>query len=678
MYSLFLYFKDKRFGARFAALPYLLALLRFLGVTGLAMLLLTPLLKQVDEQVKKPQIVILQDKSQSVLADTKAGGEDYNSAMNRLQSSLSERYDVSTFQFGDEIQSINDTSATDYKTTNISLALQYTYDVFNDQNLGAVILASDGLYNEGKNPMYLNTAFKAPFYTIGLGDTTIRKDLFIKNVLYNKIAYLGDKFNIQVDVQAFNAAGNSTRLTVRKETGGKFTEVAREPIRIDKNQYFITKTLTLEATEPGVTRYRISVSGINEEMSKVNNTQDIYVEVIDSRLKILLLANAPHPDIAAIKQLLSDNKNYEIEVRYADTNDELNNYDFYLFHNLPSRKHNLSSIIPAIDRRKAPRLFMVGAQTNLSQFNNYQNTLDIIGNNSNHNEVQAILNPSFELFNIEDNSKNKIERFAPMMAPFGDYKIGPKTEVLFYQQVRKIDTEYPLVAFSDDNGIKTGVIAAEGIWKWKLYDFLQHQNFDIVNDIVDKTFVYTSVKEDKRRFRASVSKNLYKENENILFDAELYNNAYQLINDPEATLIIKDEDGKNYDYSFSKNNSAYFLDAGRFSEGNYRYTASTTMDGKSLSQSGKFTVQSIQLELFNTTADHGLLKNLSAKYGGSFYDVDDVASLQQALTTGDNEIKPTVYATTTTKPIIHFKWIFGLLFFFIIVEWFLRRYFGHY
>ncbi len=642
------------------------------------MLLLTPLLKQVKEQVKKPQIVILQDKSQSVTEDVTASGADYTSAMNALQSSLSEKYDVSTFQFGDEIQSMADTSATDYKTTDISSALQYTYDVFNDQNLGAVILATDGLYNEGKNPMYLNTAFKAPFYTIGLGDTTIRKDLFIKNVLYNKIAYLGDKFNLQVDVQAFNAAGNSTRLTVRKEIGGKFTEVSRESIRIDKNQFFTTKTLTLEANEPGVTRYRVSVTGINEEMSTVNNTQDIYVEVIDSRLKILLLANAPHPDIAAIKQLLSDNKNYEVEVKYADTNDEVNNYDFYLFHNLPSRKHNLSSIIPTIDRRKVPRLYVVGAQTNLSQFNNYQKTLDIVGNNANQNEVQAILNPSFGLFNIEDNSKNKIERFAPMLAPFGDYKPGPKTEVLFYQQVRKIDTDYPLVAFSDDNGIKTGVIAAEGIWKWKLYDYLQHQNFDVVNDIVDKTFVYTSVKEDKRRFRASVSKNLFKENENILFDAELYNNSYQLINDPEATMVIKDAEGKSFDYSFSKSNAAYYLDAGRFPEGSYRYTASTTVDGKSLSQSGKFTVQSIQLELFNTTADHGLLKNLSDKYGGAFYDAADVSSLQEVLAADENEIKPTVYATTSTKPVIHFKWIFGLLFFFIVIEWFLRRFFGHY
>ena len=638
------------------------------------MLLLTPLLKQIKEQVKKPQVVLLQDKSQSVSTD----GSTYDSDFDALRMSLSETYDVSTYQFGDEIRELADTSSADFKTTNISSALQYTYDVFNDQNLGAIIMATDGLYNEGKNPMYLNTGFKAPLYTIGLGDTTIRKDLFIKNVLYNKIAYLGDKFNLQVDVQAFNAARSSTRLRVRRESGGKFTEVSREAIRIDKNKFFTTKTLTLEATEPGVTRYRVSLTGIDDEISTVNNTQDIYIEVIDSRLKILLLANAPHPDMAALKQILGDNKNYEVEVKYADTNDEINNYDFYLFHNLPSRKHNLSNIIPTIDRRKVPRLYMVGAQTNLSQFNNYQNTVDIVGNNANQNEVQPILNPSFPLFNIDDQSKNKIERFAPMLAPFGDYKLGPKSEVLFYQKVRKIDTEYPLFAFSDDNGIKTGVIAAEGIWKWKLFDYLQYQNFDVVSDIIDKTFVYTSVKEDKRRFRASVSKNLFKENENIYFDAELYNNSYQLINDPEASIIIKDSEGKSFNYSFSKTANAYALDAGRFPEGSYRYTASTLVDGQNLTQSGKFTVQSIQLELFNMTADHGLLKNLSQKYGGQFYHATDINRLQAALTSPDNEIKPTVYATTSTKPIIHFKWIFGVLFFFIVVEWFLRRFFGHY
>ena len=673
-----MYFRDTRFAESKTWVPLALALLRFLGVTGLATLLLTPLLKQITEDTKKPQIVVLQDHSLSVTqAEESQDQSEYQTGINNMISGLSEDYDVSVFKFGETISAIDDTVAQEYKTTNISAAMQHVYDVFNDQNLGAVVLATDGLYNEGRNPLYNSMQFKAPIYTVGLGDTTIRKDLFIKNVLYNKIAYLGDKFNVQVDIQAFNAAGTSTKLRVRKEQGDEFNIISEKNIRLDKNQFFTTETITLDAAQPGINRYRLSVTQINGEQSTVNNVQDIYVEVLDSRLKILVLANAPHPDLAAMNQILGANKNYEIDVKYAGTKESLTGYDFYVFHNLPSRRHSIDAILPIMNRAKAPRLFVVGAQTNLAQFNKSQSTLNIKGNNSTQNDVQPIINQGFTAFNISDNTKNKLNQFTPVIAPFGEYSEGPKTSTLLYQKIGRIETKFPLLSFSDDSGIKTAVLAGEGIWKWKLFDYLQYQNFDIITDLLDKTFVYTSIKEDKRRFRSSVAKNIFRENENIYFDAELYNNAYQLINDPDAFVTIKNSKGESFPFTFSKLSNAYTLDAGRFPEGKYRYTASTNVGGETLTQDGRFTVQSIQLELFNTTADHSLLRSVSANNGGSFYLPEQIDQLSEDLK-GNNRIKPTVYATTSTKPIIHYKWLFVVLFLILALEWFLRRFYGHY
>jgi hypothetical protein len=41
-------------------------------------------------------------------------------------------------------------------------------------------------------------------------------------------------------------------------------------------------------------------------------------------------------------------------------------------------------------------------------------------------------------------------------------------------------------------------------------------------------------------------------------------------------------------------------------------------------------------------------------------------------------VKPVLYQTTKTEPLIHLKWIFGLLAVLLGLEWFLRRYFGGY
>ena len=41
-------------------------------------------------------------------------------------------------------------------------------------------------------------------------------------------------------------------------------------------------------------------------------------------------------------------------------------------------------------------------------------------------------------------------------------------------------------------------------------------------------------------------------------------------------------------------------------------------------------------------------------------------------------VKPVIYQTTPTNPLINLKWIFALLALLLAVEWFLRRYFGAY
>ena len=60
------------------------------------------------------------------------------------------------------------------------------------------------------------------------------------------------------------------------------------------------------------------VQKIAGEFTYQNNTRTVYIEVIDSRSKILLYSHAPHPDIAALQQALAGNENYEVLVKYSN------------------------------------------------------------------------------------------------------------------------------------------------------------------------------------------------------------------------------------------------------------------------------------------------------------------------------------------------------------------------
>lgn len=673
-----LYWREKKFSGYTQWVLGILAFLRFLAISGLAALLLSPLIKSDKEEIKSPKIILLEDISESVTARTKPETiSQYETALALMKEKLAEKYDLSTLQFGSQVIEESDTSSQLRKISNLSQALEQTQNLFADQNIGSVILLTDGLFNEGRNPLYQNLQFEAPLHTVGLGDTTIQRDLSIQQVLYNKVAYLGDKFAIQVDVQAFNAGGQKPKLSISRNNNGRQEQLHSSTLEIKGQDHFQTINAIIDAAQPGINQYRISISQIDNEATYGNNIMDIYVDVLDARQKILLLANAPHPDVAAFNQILNINKNYVVDIKYAQQSFNVADYDLVILHGLPSKLHNIDATLKDMNERKKPRLFVVTNQTDLSNFNKSQDCLTINGGSRSSNEVQAVFADKFNLFELSDAAKNALKRFPPLSAAFGEYTVGPRTHVLFNQKIGAIATAYPLISFSESGGLKTGVISSEGIWKWKLFDFLQHQNFDIVSEILRKSITYITVKEDKRKFRASPSKILYKENEHVQFAGQLYNNNYELVNDPEVSLKIQNEKKESFEFYFSKSEDAYQLDAGIFPAGRYSYNASTVYHGQNYNESGSFTIQEIQLELYNLNADHQLLRSLSQKQGGQFYTIDRMGQLTENLLT-DESIKPIIYTRKSTKTILHYQWLFFLLAGLLLLEWFLRRYFGSY
>lgn len=677
-YALLMYFRDKRFSDYSHWFTKFLAFLRGLSVFIISLLLLSPFVKTIKEDTKTPLVIIATDQSESISqGEKKENLSALNTQLDQLGSDISDKFEVKKISFGSKVHETAIDSFTD-KSTNLSALFDHISDNYGDQNLGAVIMSSDGIYNEGSNPLYGSFNMQAPVFTIALGDTLQKKDLYFQNVLYNKIAYLGDKFPIQADISAFNCTGSQTKITLEVVNGSSIRKIAEENINVANSNFFTTKSFVVDANQSGVIRYRLRLSSINGEHNLNNNVKEFFVEILDARQKILLLGNAPHPDLGALKNIISQSKNYDTEIAFAkDFNGNISKYNLVIFHNLPSETTDIQSLLAQCDRNSIPKIFLVGMQSSLPKFNAAQDVIKINGSNKNSEDIQAEFNPGFTLFTTTDQLKNQLKTFPPLSAPFGEYKLASTGHVYLYQNIKKIKTNYPLIAFDEKNGIKTSVICGEGFWKWRLFDFLQNKNYNLVHELVNKTILLSTIKTDKRKFRANTSKNLYKDNEMVIFDAQLYNDSYEMINEPDVKLVIKDENGKEYNFTFSKTQNYYSLNAGLFPKGPYSYQASTIYNGKAQQISGKFNVEAIQLEQFDLTARHGLLKGLSEKFGGQMVYPSQVNTLKDILLQNPN-LKPVMYQTNTTKAIIHLKWLFFLILGLLSIEWFLRRYFGNY
>jgi hypothetical protein len=677
-YASLLYYRDITFVEKPLIFRRILFVLRWLVVTLISTLLLSPLLKRTIIDVRKPVIALLQDQSESVGSELNGAILDvYKQDWQQLRAGLSDRYDIQELSFGDQVRDSVDFEFRD-KVTNLSEVLQEVYDRFGAQNLGAIVLATDGIYNEGSNPVYAKGALNVPVYTVALGDTTPKKDLFLKRVFHNNIVYLGDRFMLQVDIAATNCAGSQTVLTIGRRDGDRVEPLQSIPVSISGKDFFVTKTVELETVRPGVAQYVVSLSTVSGEVSTVNNSREVFVDVLDARQKILLLANSPHPDITALRQMLELNKNYAVTVGYStNAGLDVSKFDFVILHNLPSRSNDLAGVLRVMDDRRIPRLFIAGMQTNFNALTQVQGLLVAQSDGGQSDDVQGIVSKQFASFRLEDKLVSELPKFNPVVSPFGNFNETPIAQVVLRKRIGKVDTDQPLLLVGEENGIKTGVFVGEGLWKWRMFDFLQHQNQDVFDELMGKTVQYLSIKEDKRKFRVSLEKTVFNENEQVLFAAELYNDNYELTNEPDVSISVRHTDGREFVYTFNKLGKAYALDAGILPVGNYTYKASTSFNGQSLQYEGRFSVRPLQLEFFATTANHGLLHQLSDQSGGASVGVSGLKLLSE-LIQQKSTIKPIIFETNETSPLVNIKWIFALLAGLLTLEWFLRRYFGAY
>jgi hypothetical protein len=433
----------------------------------------------------------------------------------------------------------------------------------------------------------------------------------------------------------------------------------------------------LEANSKGVHHYRISLEPITGEATLLNNYCDLFVEVIEEKQKVLVLAAAPHPDITAIRQTLEEGSRYEVEVAFPTTfKGTFNGYKLVILHQLPDRSGLASGLLANLRKADLPIWYILGSQSDLTAFNGMQTHLNVRSNLSKTNEVTGQPSKDFTLFTLREETTNLLNRFPPLQSPFGSYQSSPGASVLLFQQQGQITTQNPLLSFFASLESRSAVLAGEGLWRWRMQNFSNQGNHEAFDDLVLKTVQYLSTKEDRSPLRV-LYKTRFQENEPLVFDAELYNDAHELVNESELKMNIANDQGKNFSFAFSRTERAYILNAGRLAPGKYRFDASTTLGSRTLHKTGEFVVMPLQVEFASGTADLDLLYALSQRHDGALFTVDQLDSLAQRIEARE-DVKPVVYSEQKLSELINLKVLFFVLLFLLSAEWLLRKRSGSY
>ncbi len=657
IFSAGLYHREKHQAERPKAMRYGLAALRFASVTLISLLLLDIFLKRLVNETEKPVVVFLQDNSSSIVAgkDSSTIKSSYLQAVTSLTEAINEKYELKSYSFDDGMK-----VATGFdfsgKETDIAKAFADIENNYANRNIGAIILASDGIYNKGTNPLYSIGKLNAPVYTIALGDTVALKDLWIQSVTHNQVAYLGNSFPVEVVINAVDLGGSEPTVSVMRE--GK--TIATEKLAVNANRFSKTVNFVFDADKPGVQKYTVVVSGTGIDKNAQNNTQSFMIDVIDNREKILILAGAPHPDVAALEQSIGQTQTYDVEVSLANQfTKPLKAYSLVILHQTGLLPPTLAGDI----KTSNIPVFYIGLTPQSGGRPDQRS-----------NDVEAGFRKEFSLFNVSPALQAYFKDFPAVKCPFRGSLNGRQVNSLLTQKLGVVDTEEPLLYFSDVNGVKSGGFVGDGLWRWRLRDYEDHGNHDLFNELISKTVQYLSVKADKSFFRV-YTKKIINENEPLDFTAEVYNQSYELITEPDVSLSLKDSKGKVYTYTFSKKQTMYSLSAGQFAAGEYMWEAKVKTGDRLFTKSGVVVVKELVSEKINTVANHQLLYQLSEQSGGTLLYPGQLEMLKKTILETDN-IKSITYTHKQLNELVNLKWIFFLILALLSTEWFLRKYNG--
>ncbi len=656
-------------------LKILLAFIRGIIVFLIGFLVLDPSLTWLHNQEEKPQILFLQDNSQSILLGKTKNYylKAYPQLINHLIETLSDKFKVDIFSFGSSTKEGLDYKFQDFET-DISPLMESIYSRYEAKNLGAIILATDGIFNKGSDPAEAFRKLHIPIYTLRLGDTTLPRDLIVNQVEYNQVVFIGNKFPIKASISAQNLDGKKIQVYLKQE--GQVLQ--KKEIIIHGIDFHVFVPFETVASTEGTKLYQVYIENLPQETNIINNIKKFTVSVIKAKQDILILSGVTHPDLSAIKEALSSSNNFAVHILSLNEKILAKKYTAVILYQVSVQ--NLGQMDPSVLAKimKLPQVRIFGEQSDRALLDRWKGSLDYTLSSETRNFGASEFNPSFRFFNINDSLNSLLAKFPPL---HGTYQVRngyiPENVVvnsIVEKNVQQKNT--PILFFSEDQGVKNAWIMGEGIWKWRMFEFSKTGNHHLVDELLQKMISYITLEVNKSRFKVISAKSIWLENELIEMEAEVYNKSYELVNQDPVAIDLTDEHGKAFHYQFTAAENRYRLSIEKLPIGRYTYTA--IVQGKEpMETKGVFVVEPSVLEYMNTTANHTLLQAISNESSGASFLPKDIDRLSTLILNNPN-LRPILHEKKEFHFWIESPWILGFLLILLISEWALRKWNGFY
>jgi hypothetical protein len=639
----------------------LLACLRFVTVFGILLLLINPVISSKTYETIKTPLPIVVDNSGSIvdLKANKATLELYQKITSNKD--LQEKFDIQSYRFDNEFQSIASTDEIDFKgsQTNVDAVAKNLKSIYKNANYPTVLI-TDGNQTSGND--YVFSFEDHTVFPLVVGDTTTFSDLKITQLNVNKYAFHKNKFPVEIFLQY--SGNKKVEAEFRISQGNSVLN--QQTVAFTSTKKSAVLNVLLPANQVGLQIFKATLSSRELEKNSYNNTKNFAVEVIDQKSNIALISAINHPDIGALKRAIESNAQRKVTILKPKDVNLLQDYNVLILYQ-PTTE--FKSVFDNNSKAGINTFIITGMNTDFSFLNQRQNSLDF-KMSSQKEDYLAAFNTQFNLFALDDIG---FGLFPPLQNTFGTIKANQNVSVLLSSKIRNIATNMPLLAFTENQGSRSAFLLGENIWKWRMQSHADTKSFDKFDVVIDKILQFLTSKSTRKSLVVN-HESFYNSGEAIEISAQYFNKNYEFDENARLTISVTNKSTKQIKkYDLLKTNNAFKVNLDGLSAGQYNFSIKEL--NSNTTHNGYFEILDFDIEKQFVNPDWKKLNQLSSQTQGKTYYPNQVDELIKSLIENDN-YKAIQKSIVKKTPLIDWFWLLILIVSSLASEWFVRKYNG--
>ena len=669
---------------------YLLVSLRTLALLLLLFIFFEPILTLAKKVILEPKNLIFVDNSKSILIDD---GTNRKQHVENFLDNIGNKNQIknpTVFSFGSKVNQVKIDSLAQFNfnegNTNFSKIFS---SIKNDnQNISSIVIVSDGDINDGENPLFTAEKMNIPVFTVGVGDTTKRNDIEVKNVLHNEYIYDETPTTILAAISNSGFAGKDVNVSLFENA----TLIEQKNVTLSHDGIQNVSFGYTPKTN-GEKKLTVVVNNQDGEFTHANNKKVFYINVLSNKIKILILAGTPSPDLSFVKNSLESDKNLSVKSITQISQDkflERNNRDalidsaniFFLI-SFPSRQTSnnlLNKVKNEISQKDKPFFFLLSEGTDLTKLNVLQKEIGFTAGSptQNYNEVQPYITGT-ELNNplIQNNSQNILEAWnnlPPVFQLNTKLTAKPECEVVAKIKEKNVPLNTPLILTRKIGKQRSIYVLAKDIWKWKLQT--TDENLNLYDSFILNSAKWLNTNENKKNVNIKTSKKTYSLGEPVEFSGQVYDESLNPVSDAEIKVQIQNKNSKDEIILNSLGSGLYEGKYQTNSPGDFSFSGEAIQNGKKLgSDKGIFNIGDVDIEMANPRMNYEFLNQLANLTKGKYFNADNYQKLFQILNERSNKsIKEKL--NTSEIRLWSNEWLMIIAIILFALEWFFRKRWG--